>query len=412
MAGLGAAWRLSRAGGQVQVIERSAQLGGRVRSSAGAQAAVAGWFGSRDRQVSDWLAELSQDGEAREASIPFAAYSRNGRLEPLAGFAWRALLGAYGIRAHQALRVSRLGRLLRRFGDNLDPDAPECAAAQDDRSVADFVRLYFGPSVLQSWVVPTLTAWDVYDPENASRVVLLRRALRAGAAPVELASGWDPIFAALQEKLDVRTGAGASGIEVDAAGRWKVSLEDGATLEADAVVVATPAPRALSLLESVATPAERDFLGTVPYARSLVLHGRGSGKALPAVRVCVADRDGAFSIVRNASGGSALLAAGPWVEANWDAPDDVVAKAWLARPAPPWRDPEDGVELERIDPGIPQFGVGQFRALARFRAVQCDRRSTGRALYFAGDYLAEASLEGALASGFRAAADLLSDARA
>jgi hypothetical protein len=56
--------------------------------------------------------------------------------------------------------------------------------------------------------------------------------------------------------------------------------------------------------------------------------------------------------------------------------------------------------------GAPRFDVGAYRALTRFARVQADRRAAGRRLAFAGDYRIHPSLEGAVRSGERAAAEL------
>ena len=58
---------------------------------------------------------------------------------------------------------------------------------------------------------------------------------------------------------------------------------------------------------------------------------------------------------------------------------------------------------------FPLFPVGRYRELARFRRIQADRRALGRRLYFAGDYLAEPTLEGAARSALRAASDIAAD---
>jgi predicted NAD/FAD-dependent oxidoreductase len=58
---------------------------------------------------------------------------------------------------------------------------------------------------------------------------------------------------------------------------------------------------------------------------------------------------------------------------------------------------------------MPRFEVGAYRELARFWDVQIDRRSLGRRLYFAGDYLVGPRFEDALVSGKRAAEAVLDD---
>jgi monoamine oxidase len=53
--------------------------------------------------------------------------------------------------------------------------------------------------------------------------------------------------------------------------------------------------------------------------------------------------------------------------------------------------------------------VGRYREIACFRKVQRDLRAGGRRLYFAGDYLVDPCLEGAVTSGIRAADQIVRD---
>jgi protoporphyrinogen oxidase len=66
-------------------------------------------------------------------------------------------------------------------------------------------------------------------------------------------------------------------------------------------------------------------------------------------------------------------------------------------------------KLHRDPQGAPRFDVGAYRALANFQRVQEDRRSLGRRLYWAGDYLSGPRFEDAVASGARAAGAVLAD---
>jgi len=65
--------------------------------------------------------------------------------------------------------------------------------------------------------------------------------------------------------------------------------------------------------------------------------------------------------------------------------------------------------LTRRAAATPRFEVGAYRALARFARVQKDRRSLGRALYYAGDHLIGPDAESAVTSGVRAARDVIAD---
>jgi hypothetical protein len=57
----------------------------------------------------------------------------------------------------------------------------------------------------------------------------------------------------------------------------------------------------------------------------------------------------------------------------------------------------------------PFFAVGSYRRLLTFQKVQRDRRTLGRRLYWAGDYLSGPGFEGASLSGLRAANALAGD---
>src|SRR5690606_20903865 len=107
------------------------------------------------------------------------------------------------------------------------------------------------------------------------------------------------------------------------------------------------------------------------------------------------------------------IARAGWCRAREDAADDAVAKELadaVARHLPGAPAPFEGDAcLRRWPAAWPRFDVGCFRALARLREVQQDRRRAGRRLYLAGDWLVAPTLEGAVASGLRAAGDCLAD---
>ena len=79
---------------------------------------------------------------------------------------------------------------------------------------------------------------------------------------------------------------------------------------------------------------------------------------------------------------------------------------------PPPRAPgleRGAVKILLRERALPRFDVGRYREIAGFERVQSDLRREGRRLYFAGDYLMDPSLEGAIASAHRAAAAVAAD---
>ena len=181
-AGLSAAWELQRMGLRVALLERQARPGGRARS-----ARLEGFvveplsplLPMRDGWLSAWMAELAVTDALLPLRPVVTAQVHGSRV---AEVDTRGLLGVAKIRgvlAHQALRLVRLPRLMHRYRACLSPELPERGADLDDRSIADFARLYFGESVLARVLEPFIGSASLADAAEASRVLLLRRWLGA-----------------------------------------------------------------------------------------------------------------------------------------------------------------------------------------------------------------------------------------
>ena len=192
LAGLGAAWRLSRAGFDVALFEREARPGGRVTGET-----VDGYtlepggsmLSTADRALLEWITEVGLHDELLPLRPVIAALAHRDRVAEIDP---RGLLGIAripGVRWLHALRLIRLPRLLARFADRLDPERPADAAPLDDRSLADFARLYFGASVLDRWMAPLAFAGCPSDVGETSRALFLRRYTTRGQARVGLPRG-------------------------------------------------------------------------------------------------------------------------------------------------------------------------------------------------------------------------------
>lgn len=439
LAGLAAAARLRAAGIEVSVLERGERVGGRATHDSrdgftmdgGAQLVSA-----RDHALLGLIAQAGL-GRTLLPVRPLAlAQVFEGVAQPIDPADRRGIGHIEGVARLHALRLIRLERQLRRFGDLFDPAAPERAARLDDRSLGDYVRLYFGSTVLERWAAPFVAELGFCDPEATSRLLFLRLfRQRRYAAVGSLRDGLGHLCDALA-KGDVRLGSPVEAIEAGAAGlRVTVGSAGSPVLDADAVVLALPAGAARAAADPVLGYGEREILGGVRYAPAVVLtaalsgvvHSTASRVRVPACeggpiqtihyepgRPVDAPGRAAAPGGRAPEGKSlvALVGRPEWSRQHLEAADEVVEKALLDAfegVVPGTAKQVEFTTLRRYREAVPLFDVGRYRGLQRLRAIEADRRAAGRRLYYAGDYTTDPTLEGAVVSGQRAADALLAD---
>jgi len=430
LAGLEAARRLARAGLRVSVLERESRPGGRVAGVEVLGTAIdptGPALRTGDATLRAALADLGIEDALEPWPARGLAQLHEGRLEPVAASSFREVARLPGVRRRHAWRVPRLGRQLDRFLPLLDRRAPERAIRLDDRSVADFGRLYFGESVLERWIEPQLAGFSLLDAQDTSRAAfLLATGLGADGGGATLRGGLAALVERMAGDLATHTGVEAKRVESDGPGTLRVVAEGPrgtGALDADAVVLATPAGVALRLAEPLLASAERDYLSGVAYAPAVALSvALRSDVRLPARRVLVPAAEGlplaavALTPLPGAGaevGAVATVLTSPGFAAREiDTPSPELEREVLAiadRIAPGLLGATVFTHLARWRCAVPRFDVGAYRALAHFRKLQPELRARGRRLYFAGDHLVGGSVEGALASGARAASQLLRD---
>lgn len=438
LAGLAAAWRLQAEGHDVSLLEQSDRAGGRVGVDARGDVLLDRTLETvhtGDRHLLEWIRSLG----LADAMLPLRPMQitqvRGGISTPIDPQSMGGVSAISGVRLRDAARLLRWSRLMARYAPLLDPTAPERAAALDFRSVADFARLYFGPSVYERWVAPEVA--DVFggDGTELSRVtaLLIWRARATGRSRSAhhgvLRRPLSEVVDRAAEQLAIRFGVEATRVDEASSGGFRVTCAASAggrgELDADAVVVATSAATAGALIARLATPPERDHLASVSVRDEIVLSLSLSTppSGMPQrVRVPRAEDQPIASLLLEPGlaggraprdGGTAVLrATDRFARANAATPDDVVGKglrAGLERLFPSVAASIQHAVLHRRPVSRPFFDVGAYRALDRFRAVQADRRALGRRLYFAGDHLIGPTAEGSVVSGLRAASDLLAD---
>ncbi len=429
LAGLAAASGLAARGFEVALFERDPRPGGRAGSEREKDFAFepgAHAIAGSDRRL---LALVGRAGLA-EGLLPLRplalAQVERGRVVRIHPESPRGVGRIPGLGNLGRLRLARLPRLLARYAPVLDPDAPERAGARDDRSAADFVRLYFGSRVLERWIGPWLSDTALCDPAETSRVLALgllafRRHAGLGSLRGDLAG----LAGALARSLGARCGAGVRAVEPRGAGFLvhHAGPDGEGVVEAEAVVLAVPPPDALAAAPELLSSAERDVLRARRGAPALgVALGLESPLAAHATRIRVPRREGlpfATLVLEPGVAGSrlpqgrglAVLLGGADPRAL-DVADERLASGWIAA--------LDGLlpgaaarvawtRVHRWVSAFPRFDVGDYRAIARLRRAETDARARGRRLYFAGDHLAGPTLEAAVASGERAAAAAAQD---
>ena len=433
LAGLSAAWKLSRAGCAVTVLERLQCGGGRAGGER-----VEGFCIDRslplvstgDRHLLSWVAELGIADRLLPLRLVQHAQFDRGKTVPIHGQSPLAVAKLPGVRWWQGIRTLRLSRLMRRYRAQLDVEYPEKAAGLDYRSVADFATLYFGASVRDHWVAPaamSLAAGDIHEMSRVAFLLQLEEQQRGALALPR--AGLLEVARAAVDRLPMRYGFEVARVEPREAGGFHVhcrrdQLADE-TLEADAVLFASTATNIREIASACLVLPEQDFFRQVHYEAGATLSialSRPPAGVPEHVRVAPGQSSSIESIllepgapgerVPTGSGLAVVTARGDFASQRAHAPDDVVTKELLdahqvvsSRRSPAVR----FVRLHRSGSARPRFDVGAYRNLARFQDVQGDRRAGGRRLYFAGDYLIGSRPEHAVISGARAARSLLSD---
>lgn len=375
IAGMSAAWELSRSappGTEIVLVEASRRLGGKIDTGQLGGAPVE-WGPDAFLARVPWGAELcGQLGLGEELTSPAEAgaylWSRN-RLRRLPG----------GL----ALGVPTDLRALARSGTVSPPGVARAALdlvlpgppRREDRSVGDVVTARFGPEVQARLVDPLVGGINAGRSELLSIAAVapqldsasrpggsLIRALRAQAAAVRPsppgeadrtpapATAPKPVFLSHPRGLGhvvdtLATRLGEAGVRIRTgwavealtpapepgpgeAGRRRWTLRSGhEQLEADAVIVAVPAPAAAGLLAGACPPASA-ILGSLEHSSVVVTTFAFRATALARAL------DGSGFLVPRPEG--RLMTAATWMSAKWAhvaaaAPGQVVIRVSAGR---------------------------------------------------------------------------------
>jgi protoporphyrinogen/coproporphyrinogen III oxidase len=423
IAGLACAYRLQRAGHEVEVFEREAVPGGRMRSERRGDFVVdrgAQFIASGYRNLHAMARELGIDGAIHPVARSSNAMLRAGELLPGEWGTPQAFLGSRLLSMRAKLRLARLPFELWRHRKVLDPLRPERAADLDREDLATWARRTIGEENLSYLLGPALSSTFDSDPEHLSGAfaLLALRFVTQGFRLQCFAGGIGLLTRTLAERLSVRVGWAVSSIESDDGGaRVRYVAPSGErTWDADAVVVAVPGTLVPALCPKL-TPAERAFYEGVHYCKGAIafLLFDEAPATLPYYGVAFPRPEGldlyGLAVDHWKPGvcppGAGIVNAALTEEAAArlaGASDEAIVACVLENLArtPVGRLVPRDAFVHRWDPMLPQFRAGYLPRLRSFLA----RTDRSPRLAFAGDYLVGPYTEAALTSGLRAATEI------
>lgn len=424
IAGLTCAWRLQRAGHDVEVLERESEVGGRMRSEQcgdfvverGTQFVTSGY-----RNLHGVATALGIDDRVRPHARVADAVLRDGNLHP-ADFTspWR-LLASPLLSTGAKVRLALLPLEVLRRHRRLDPLRPEMAADLDRENMVAGLRPLVGDEVFDCLLAPAFSATFDSEPEDLSTAfaLLTLRSLATGFRLQSFAGGNGLLPLTLARRLPVRPGCEVVAVETETDGAriryQRLGRENN--VYADAVVIAVPGSRVAGLCPKL-TPAERGFFEQVQYARGIIAHllFERAPRSLPYGGVAFPRREGLdlYGLAVDhckpgvAPAGAGLVNATLTAKAcdrMWEASDEAVADLVLENLAgtPIGKLEPKATIVHRWSPMLPRFVPGHLTRLAAFLR----RMDRSPRMAFAGDYLIGPTAEAALTSGMRAATEII-----
>jgi oxygen-dependent protoporphyrinogen oxidase len=423
IAGLTAAWRLQRAGHEVNILEREGASGGRMRSERRGTFIVdrgAQFVFSNYADLHSLAAEVGLADQVRPIHRTRNAILRDGRLVDSDPKSLLSLLRSPLLSVRSKVTLPRVLWHVWKHRRKLNPRYPQVAASLDVEDMASFLRRTVGEEAFDYVFAPAFSATFLTEPEeiSAALVLLTLRFLLGGFDLQSFEGGIGRLTEALAARLPVQTNCNVLRVETHRDGVRVLYEAHDTPCEAvaDSVVVALPG----SLVQRVCatlTTSEHAFFRNVRYNRGIVvsLMTASAPATLPYYGVAFPRSEGldlygvavAHHKPGSAPAGSGLLSAtlnALATERMWNESDEAILALVLSNLE---HTPVGQLQLVdslvcRWDPMLPQFYPGYLPQLARFMA----RHDRSPRLAFAGDYLIGPYTEAAVTSGVRAAAEI------
>lgn len=419
-AGCTAACELVRRGHEVVLFERDTVAGGRtqsVRRDGWVLDTGAGFFTNFYPHLAAQIESLGLSDQVVTLSRS-STLVREGRASALSIGSVGSFLRFDHLSAGAKLRMAmRTAAVTLRYR-SLDLSEPASLAPHDTMSIADEARRKVGEEAYQYLVRPGVEPFWYFSCEEVSRALLLAlQARSADARFFTLRDGMDSLCRAMITKVETRLGSEVTSITAD--GPSLIVKTAAGEQRFDRVLVASTASVAAKLVKGLpATDVSDDmraFLESQRYVANTHVAYRVAAKDCPDAsaafpcgpgehpvaainfnsKKCQGDgsRDTAYELASVFLSTQQSLAFQHLPEA------ELVARTFeLGRemwPAMPER--YESFHVVRRNEAIPVHGVGRYRDAARLLAAPVGR------VAFAGDYLATATVDGAIRSGQRAA---------
>ncbi|KUE88475.1 hypothetical protein ASL20_13330 [Cupriavidus necator] len=416
ISGLTAAYRLTAAGFTVQVLESQSAVGGRMAQrregpiSYNTGARLIYPFGQAFHSL---LAEL----DLTRALVPLRKLGANAaiggdryRVELMPG---PRTLMTPGLDWRSRIRMVAAGVGLARLRSRTDPDAAASYLEGDTETLADYISRTTTPAVLKQLIEPIFRGTRSWNPEDISAAFYVSTMphLLGKDTVYTLAEGMGQVTQELGRRVPVLCDARAYAIERHAEGQCIVRyrrLGQEHELRANVVVCATEGAQAGKLIVDP-LDAERSMLEAVRYNKLGVVHYALEGD-IPAelefsgrqstTRIATWQQLPAAPI---AGRSHAQLYCQLTPEAAEEADRlgladslDTLIRSEVRQRIPRFDSRVHTIVNQWIPYKLPIFYPGYCRKVADFLTWQSAAR---RSVYYCGDYLSQALLTGACASG-------------
>jgi protoporphyrinogen/coproporphyrinogen III oxidase len=425
IAGLVAAYRLTKAGLSVKILEAGEVPGGRVgdrevngiRFNSGARLIYP--FSPNFNRLLRELGLADSLVKIQHLSAECVGNGESWNVELMPGL---ASFLTPGLTFWDRLRFLPYGlsMLVNRFRTN--PDDATTALSADAETLSDYISCRMGPRVLRRMVAPIFRGARSWNPEEVSG------AFFASTTPHLLGrtyvcvpkGGMSELPEALARGLDVSCNTWVEQVQRSEAGIFTVTFNNkngGQRLSAKKIVMAVEGDRVPSILQDM-TVAERRFFDSVKYNPLGIVHYK-LNRNVPAKMSFFDGEEGAVIATYQQIPGDSKSGQAPQLYAQLSPEMGAQAQEKgqekdlhglvvdrVRQLYPEFDVAVSGLHEQWIERMLPVFYPGYA---AKVRAFLEERGQGTKNVYFCGDYLAQSLLTGAAASGEKTAMQLLQE---